>query len=778
LPKHLQIDNLSTHWKFKLKIFDQYFYLQAGEIVSSLSNRQLRRILAFLYLILSLSLLRETALSADQTTENLAKSVTIYRDTYGVPHIYGKTDAGTVFGLMYAQAEDNFWQLEEDHINRLGRASEIYGSSRLVGDMMTRLFESTKRAQHEYSRLNPALRKLCDAYAAGINYYLEKHPEVRPRLITRYEPWFILISGPPALGSLGITQQEIRAFYKELPSSQTPPAPVGESLDEGSNMWAVSPKKSASGHALLFINPHVGFFGGGQRYEAHLHSDQGLNISGFSMLGSPYIWTGHNDFLGWSHTNTAADSTDVYIENFDDPQNPLSYRVGNNHRNAVEWTDEVLVNNQGSMETKRFVFRKTHHGPIVGLRDGKPLSVRAASVEVGGLLFEQKWAMARSRSLKEFKAALAHRRLTGSNTMYADRRGNIYYLHGNAMPRRNPKFDWLRAVDGSDPETEWQGYHEISELPQITNPSSGFIQNCNSTPFLTSSTDNPDKSKFPVYMAPDQDTPRAQISRHILSSKAKFTFEEWTRASFDTHILLAETLVPELVSAWEQLKQKDKAKAAKFVEPVNALKLWDYKSRIDSVPTTLFMLYFQQLQQANRDRIARQPTSNQTIPRTLDEQLKDLDADSKITAFEKALDELRNDYGKWNVPWGEINRLQRIHTSGTLEKFDDAKRSVPVPGASGVTGVVFTFGTRRETGQKRRYGVSGASYVAVVEFAPRVKAHSLLVFGQSADPKSAHFFDQAELYSKQQYKPAWFDLKEIKRNLEKSYQPGKEAGLR
>ncbi len=750
-------------------------------MTNCLPNIRPLRIVSLALMLTALTLpMNDKALAADLTTERIRREVLIYRDTYGVPHVYGRTDASVVFGLMYAQAEDNFWQLEDDYIRKLGRAAEVYGSPRLAGDVTVRLFETVRRAREEYERLNPSTRELCDAFAAGINYYLERHPEVRPRLITRFEPWFALITTTPSPGQLGIAGQEVRALFPALPAEPAPtPPPGGEADDmEGSNMWAIAPRKSASGHAMLFINPHVGFFGSGQRYEAHLHSRQGLNISGFTMLGSPYIWSGHNAVLGWSHTNTQADSTDVYAETFDKPQQPLAYRYAGGYRAATEWTEEIRVRNGESVETKRFNFRRTHHGPLVAVRDGKFLSVRAASVEVSSRLMEQKWAMARARSLAEFRIAMAQRKLTGSNTIYADRSGNIFYLHGNAMPRRSSKFDWSKPVDGNTGETEWQGYHELSELPQITNPSSGFVQNCNSTPFLTSSADNPDRVRYPVYMAPDPDTSRAQMSRRILSAKDKFTFEEWTIASLDTRVLVAETLVPQLVTAWEQLRRSDVAKAERLNEPITSLRAWDYNSRIDSVPTTLFMLYFEQLQRIMRERTVRlSPTERQSRP-VLNDQLNEADAESRIAAFEKAIDELQRDFGGWRIAWGEINRLQRIHTSGTEERFDDRKPSVPVPGANGATGIIFTFGARRDRGQKRRYGVSGNSYIAVVEFAPRVRARSLLVFGQSAHTGSPHYFDQAALYSRGQYKPAWFELKEIKRNLERSYRPGEEIATR
>lgn len=328
----------------------------------------------------------------------LARSVTVHRDGWGVPHIYGPSDASVVFGLMYAQAEDNFWQLEETFIRDLGRAAEVHGPSRLRDDLMVRLFESERLAKEEMERAAPASRALYEAFAAGLNWYLHRHPEVKPRLIARFEPWHILAlhNSPPSLARLGIRHAEIAAAYPGIGAAAPPEA---EAQDEGSNMWAVAPARSASGRALLLINPHVGFFGGGQRYEAHLRSGQGLNVAGFAILGTPYIRSGHNERLGWSHTNNYADVVDVYSETFDDT---LTYRYGQGRRQAAAWTTEIRVKTDAGFETRRFTLRKTHHGPIVAVRDGHPLAVRRHAPN--GLL-EQRWAMARARSLAEFKAA-------------------------------------------------------------------------------------------------------------------------------------------------------------------------------------------------------------------------------------------------------------------------------------------------------------------------------------------------------------------------------------
>ncbi len=719
--------------------------------------------------------------------EKIARSVTIYRDNWGVPHIYGPTDASVIFGFVYAQAEDNFWQIEDSYIQALGRASEVYGEQSLNADLTNRALEIVRTSEAEYPKLSPQMKEICQATADGLNYFLEKNPQVKPRLITKFEPWHLLAFGRFAQYQLfiyrraGVRDSEIRTAVQEVKaegqrigdrgssdalqssifhSRPSMPDPLVDDVI-GSNTWAIAPSKSASGHAMLFINPHQPFFGPGQWIEGHVHSDSGWNMSGATFPGAPFPSLGHNEHLGWSHTVNVPDIIDVWVEKFDDPENPLKYKYGNGYRTATEWTDTIKVKTDKGVETRTFKFRKTHHGPVVAVRDGNPLTVRMAKFESYGAI-EQRYLMSKARNFKEFREAMARLDVPMFNTMYADRDGNIWYLYNGAVPIRDQKYDWSKPVDGSDPGAEWRGYHAIDDLPQIFNPPSGWAQNCNATPLLATEEGkgNPDASKFPKYMIGENDNARSRISRRLLSEKAKFSFDDWAKAAFDTRVIEAETQIPPLVAEWEKLKSQDAARAEKTAEAVATLKSWNGVSSIDSVPMTVFTLWFYTSLQPQ----AQAMTKDNPYP--------------KIAVLEYILGDLARSWGTWKVAWGEINRLQRVHTSGNLEPFSDDKPSLPVAGGPGdPIGIVFNFYSPVARGQKRRYGVVGHSFVSVVEFGPQPRALSLLQFGQSADPKSKHYFDQAELYSKQRFKPAWFTLDEIKANLEETYHPGERQSI-
>jgi len=666
---------------------------------------------------------------------DLARSVTIYRDTYGVPHIFGPTDASCVFGYAYAQAEDNFWQIEDSYIRALGHASEVYGGKTLDDDVVVRTLEIPRLAKAEYENSSGSLRDLLDAFADGLNYYIERHPQA-PRLLKHFEPWHMLAFNRYAIyylflyGETGIPKEDTSKLAEQ----------------QGSNMWAIRPSKSATGHAMLFINPHQPFFGPGQWYEGQVHSDQGWDMSGASFFGSAFPTLGHNEHLGWSHTVNKPDVFDIYEETFDKPGDPLAYRYNGGYRQATAWTDTITVKTDRGPATHTYKMMRTHHGPVVAKRNGKYLAVKFARFEEGGQIAEW-YEMSKAANLAEFRKAMSHVAIPMFNAMYADDAGNIFYLYNGAVPQRSRKFDWLKPVDGSTPETEWHGYHTIGELPQLLNPKSGFVQNCNSTPFLTTIDGNPNPGDFPTYMVGEGDTARARISRRILWNKDKFTFDDWSRAAFDTYVIEAETEIPRLTGLWQALKASDPLRAAKLEYPTAELREWDHIGRNSSVPMTLFSLWYWKQQREAKAK------------------------DDPLGAFEQIIADLEKDFGTWEVPWGEINRLERGQSGGD-EPFSDARESLPVPGGPGPVGIVFNFYARPEKGQKEHFGVAGHSFVSVVDFGPKVEAKSILVFGESADPKSPHYFDQARLYANQQFKPAWFYLDDIQAHTERKYHPG------
>lgn len=714
------------------------------------------------------SVLPRLGLGGGAADERLARNVTIVRDEWGVPTIYGPTDAAVAFGLAYAQAEDNYWQIEEDYIHLLGRASHFYGDGYLAADLVKAAFEVERLSREEYEREPPERRAVWDAYAAGLNYYLRTRPEAQPRLISPWEPWmffarFRLVSASTMVD--GVRLDQVATVAREVSAGSTQgtlgsdvvrQAFVASAADvaseaytpQGSNMWAIAGSRTETGHAMLFQNPHVRFFGDGQRYEMHIHSDAGWHVRGFAVLGTPVPRSGHNEHLAWSHTNTSADHSDVYEVTFDHPSDPLMYRFDGEWRQATEWDHTLRVNTPQGVVERSFRLLRTHHGPVVARDGDRALAVRVARMEEGGSM-QQWYEMGRARNLDEFRTALNRRAFPISNTMYADTAGNIYYLHGNAVPRRDPAFDWTRPVDGSTSATEWQGWHELAELPQLLNPRSGWIQNTNGTPFLaTAEGDNLDPANYPSYMAPEPDNGRAVSSRRLLEGERAWTLDALQAAAFDTWVAEAQgDAFRVLIHEWEEVGGTHYERAMRVDEAVDALRSWDGVASLDSEETTFFILWQERLR-----------SGAFTGPQ------------AQFRAMEDVVAHLREHFGTVMVPWGEVNRLQRVHTGGE-EPFSAEMPSLPVAGAPGWAGVIFAFNATPGPGG-RRFGVSGHTWVSVVELAPTgVHSRSVTQFGQSADPASPHWFDQAPLYAAGEMKRAWFVREDVMANARRVYRP-------
>jgi acyl-homoserine lactone acylase PvdQ len=678
--------------------------------------------------------------------EKRARAVTIYRDSYGVPHVHGKTDADVMFGMAYARAEDRFQETELAYLQALGRLAEFQGEAGAGWDTFVRAYELQRLGREEYAAAAPNIKALVDGWADGTNFFLAKNPTVKPRLPLRYEGWMAF----SMYRAFGIDPNAGGIDLRTL-ARIVEPAPRRD--DEGSNMWAVSAAKSASGYPLLFINPHTPML---PVYESHWISDEGWNMTGLTAYSQTLIPVkGHNEHLGWAHTVNNSDMVDVWEEVFDDPARPLAYRYGTGYRLATEWRDSIRVKTaQGGIETRTITLRKTHHGPIVAEREGKKLAVMFGNLDRGGLL-QQWYAMGKARNLAEFKAALDINGLVQHSVMYADNAGNIFFIHSGAVPKRDTTFDWSKPVDGTNPRTDWQGYHTPADMPQVLNPPSGWMQNTNSTPFLTTTADaNPKRADYPKYIGLHPDNWRARASRRLLAEPGKFTFERWAAMAFDTYFYAAEREVPLLRHEWDLLNAVDGPRAAPLREMIDGMVQWDRYGRVESAPALWFALY----QSLAGPRSQRGDTATWF----------------RIAALEQARATLIRDFGSHVVPLGDFQRLQRPRERDG-ETYRDDRPSLPLPSVDGgIGGTIFSIGTQQGRDSKKRYAVAGSAYVMVVEFGPMVRSLSITPFGQSGDPSSKHFFDQAPLFAKGQFKPTWFTLEDIKANLESSYRPGEE----
>ena len=711
--------------------------------------------------------------------EALARAVTIYRDTWGVPHIVGTTDESAMFGAAYARAEDQLPEDEPFFLDALGRRAELDGEEALDDDRLVRAYRIPDLARAEYETASPKIRAMAEAYADGVNYYLHRNPGVRWQVLERFEPWFVfafyrLDAGPWLAGP-----DERIAFR----------APAGPS--NGSNAWAVGPSRTASGHAMLFSNTHMRF---NVPYEFHVKSNEGLNVSGitgYAMVGLPFV--GRNERIGWTVTVNYPDVVDVYRLTFDDPTDPLAYRYDGGYRRAEEWMETIRVRTDAGVEERPTTFRRSHHGPVFEVAPGEHYAVRRANQE-GGSLFPLYYAIAKARNLDEFKAAFEIGRLVYHNFVYADVDGNIFYLYGGAHPRKDPRFDWERPVDGSDPAAEWQGTLTVAETPQVENPTSGWLQNANATPFHASAPgDNPAPSAYPPYLVReagprtrrplidgDGNGARARQSRRLLATERGITFDRWTALATDNHFLTADEELPGLFDEWTRLSATEPARARALAEPLRLLRAWDRRGAAPSVSTTLFVRWREETLAAAEGRTA--PADHTaTDDRTVAEDRTTVggtgpdsgDAGGpRVAALEAVIAALTARHGTWRVSWGDINRHQRPRFREG-RSFDDQAPSLPLPAADAdLVGSILTASSERPAGARRRYGTFGNTYVAVMELSDPIRARTVVPYGQSGDPASPHFFDQASLFVAGRFKPSWFTMEEIQANLERSYHPG------
>ena len=690
-----------------------------------------------------------------------AARVTIIRDTWGVPHIYGKTDADAVFGLMFAQAEDDFNRIELNYINASGRLAEVEGEAELWRDLRMKLFIDPADMKAKYAASPLWLKKLMDAYADGLNYFLKTHPNVKPKLITHFEPWMALTFSEGSIGG-DISSVQLRGIEEFYGKKILPPAPSDdnglEPEPQGSNGIAIAPGNTVGGHSLLLLNPHTSFY---FRPEVNVVSEEGLSVYGAVTWGQFFVYQGFNDRLGWMHTTGGGDIIDEYVETVIEKGGKYFYKYGNGERPFVAKQIALPYKSGNTMATRVVTAYFSHHGPIIRATDGKWIAVKMMNDPMNALT--QSYLRTKAKNYAEFSKVMEIRTNSSNNTIYADADGNIAYFHGNFMPKRDTVIDFSKPVDGSDPKTEWQGLHDVKETITLFNPNSGWLFNTNNWPWEAAGTSSPRRQDYPKYMSAQGENARGPHAVRVLQNRRDFTLDKLIAAANDTYLTGFDVILPALIRAYDQTSDTDTLKS-KLTEQISTLRGWDQRYSVTSVPTSLAIYWAM-------DIMSRSGGLARAKGLSVDEYIGSLSTpQERLAALARASAKLAADFGTWKTPWGEINRFQRLN-GDIVQQYDDNKPSIPVAFPSATWGSLASFGAvTRNT--KRMYGESGNSFIAVVEFGPKVKAKSLLAGGESGDPTSKHFRDQAEMYAKSQFRDVWFYRADVEQHVERKYNPG------
>ncbi len=697
-----------------------------------------------------------------QAWQEQAQDITIMRDDFGVPHIYGKTDADAVFGLLYAQAEDDFNRVEQNYIWATGRLAEVEGEEALYSDLRAKLYMTEEEAKANYEKSPDWLKELCNAFADGLNYYLYTHPEVKPRLLTHFEPWMPFYFSEGSIGGdiERVRTAKIKALYEngaEVPAESQLAWQLAEAELEpqGSNGIAISGKLTQSGNTLLLINPHTSFY---FRGEVHVVSEEGLNAYGAVTWGQFFVYQGFNEKTGWMHTSTYTDVIDEFVETVENHDGNLVYKYGEEWRPVTQYDIPLKYLEDGQLKERTITGYRTHHGPITHQLDGQWVASALMWEPVNAL--QQSYIRSKQDGYKGFREMMDIRTNSSNNTVYADAEGNIAYFHGNYIPIRDQSFDYTQPVDGSNPQTDWQGLHPVDEAITLLNPENGWLQNCNSTPYTAALDYSPKKEDYPRYMSLDRENFRGVHAIDLLSKGKDYTLESLIDLAYDPYLPAFAKLIPGLIEAYDKNSSNQDLK-----EGIDILRNWDFKTSKESKAMTLSHYYGSLYsQKGNRPEGIHSDMELLTyfgVGSPLGE---------RLSIFAEAVQQLESDFGK--IPaWGEVNRFQRI-SNDIRQPFSDESPSTAAGLASGRWGALAAYGARYTNNTKKIYGTRGNSFVAVVEFGDKLKAKTSLAGGQSSDMASPHFDDQIQDYVDGKFKDVPFYREDVEKRAQETYSPG------
>ncbi len=694
--------------------------------------------------------------------EQEAQRVTIIRDDWGIAHVYGKTDADAVFGMIYAQAEDDFNRVETNYLNAMGRLAEAEGEAKIYQDLRMKLFIVPEALGKQYEASPAWLKKLMNAFADGLNYYLSKHPEVTPRVIKRFEPWMALSFTEGSIGGdiERINLKQLETFYGKRPVNET--ASLGEDRPEeprGSNGIAIAPSNTVGHHALLLINPHTSFF---FRSELQMASEDGLNAYGAVTWGQFFVYQGFNDRAGWMHTSSGVDAIDEYLETVEKQGERFYYKYGDEERPVAATQITVPYKTANGMAEKKFTVYRTHHGPVIREENGKWVSIRLMQEPVKALT--QSYTRTKAKNYKEYRQTMELKANSSNNTIFADADGDIAYFHGNFIPRRDTSFDWTKPVDGSSPATEWKGLLSVDETPHLLDPKSGWLYNTNNWPWSAAGPSSPKREDYPVYVEQGGESARGLHAILVLENKKDFTLDSLIAAAYDSYLPWFAKTIPTLIKAWDAAPAGDPLKA-QLAGQIELLRGWDLRWAVRSVPTSLAVFWGEEVRRRVADDAKKAGISVE------DYAAGRAPADLLLQSLNVASDKLAASFGSWKTPWGDINRFQRL-TGDIVQPFNDAEPIIPVGFTSSQWGSLASFGSRSYPGTKKWYGTSGNSFVAVVEFGDKVRAKAVTAGGESGHPSSPHFDDQAKRYATGDLREVYFYRSQLKDHTEREYHPG------
>jgi acyl-homoserine-lactone acylase len=689
-----------------------------------------------------------------------ATRVTITRDDWGIAHVHGPTDADAVFGMIYAEAEDDFPRIEANYLTALGRTAEADGEKAIWQDLRARLYVSETELKADYSRSPPKMQALMNAWADGLNYFLATHPEVRPRVLKRFEPWMALSFTEGSIGGdiERIDLDQLRDFYTAKRTIAFAP-PYHER--QGSNGIAIAPALTKDGHALLLINPHTSWY---FRSELQVTSDEGLNVYGAATWGQFFIYQGFNAHAGWMHTSSGVDNVDEFAETVERRGRALCYRYGTACRAMGERPVTIRYRTKdGRIASRSFTTWRTHHGPIVRADGSRWIAFAMMNRPVEAL--QQSFLRTKASDIESYLRIAQLRANSSNNTIFADDKGEIAYLHPQFVPTREDRFDYTRPVDGSDPATDWGPLHRLGELPNVISPPNGWVQNTNTWPYRAAGAFSANPAYFPKYMDMYGENFRGLHALRLLTGSRNWTLEGLQAAAYDSYQPGFAVLVPSLVQAFDSLPKTD-PRRTRLAAPIGILRSWDYRWGSASVAQSMAMVWGLALKDSLHAP-ADEP-GNKVMMRLV----RDTTAAQKLEALETAVARLQGDFGRWQVPWGEINRDQRISADIDNPQFSDSAPSISVPFADGNFGSLASIRSRPKPGTKRWYGDYGNSFVAVVEFGKGVRARAVTAGGESGHPGSPHFTDQIQRYASGALRDVYFYPAQLKGHTERAYHPG------